>query len=148
MPHDIGGQPDPKSYHHASSHNHAQDHLQSQLKPDNAAQDLQVLTEQFIDGFVSARDKCAYLRVAGVPFERPGFAGSRALKLVDVKMTTEWQVGTASPGFGTRELSYLPFPGEMVSERTNMSLVYVSIEEQSVWDIRDFLLQRKKEIEA
>ena len=59
----------------------------------------------------------------GVPFERPGQGGEPALKLVDVQLTTEWQVGTASPSFGSRELSYLPFPGEMVRERINMSLV-------------------------
>ena len=50
--------------------------------------------------------------------------------------------GTASPSFGSRELSYLPFPGEMVSERTNMALVYVSMEEKTLWDIRQFLRER------
>ncbi|MEL7184305.1 MAG: hypothetical protein AAGK57_11750, partial [Pseudomonadota bacterium] len=36
------------------------------------------------------------------------------MKLVDVHLKTEWQVGTASPSFGSRELSYLPYPGDMV----------------------------------
>ena len=71
--------------------------------------------------------------------ERPGKGGDKALKLVDVELKTEWQVGTASPSFGSRELSYLPFPGEMIAERTNMSLVYVSMDEKSLLDIRDFL---------
>lgn len=106
------------------------------------------MATQFIDGFVQAADKASYLRLAGVPFERPGKGGAKALKLVDVELTTDWQVGTASPSFGSRELSYLPFPGEMVQERTNMSLVYVSMDEKSVVDLRDFLSQRKKDIEA
>ncbi len=126
-------------------HNHAHDHLHSHLPPEDAAAELQVLATQFIDGFVQAADKTAYLKLAGVPFERPGAGGATALKLVDVSLTTEWQVGTASPSFGSRELSYLPFPGEMVKDRTNMALVYVSSDEKSLLDIRDFLSHRKKE---
>ncbi|BDW84142.1 MULTISPECIES: hypothetical protein [Roseicyclus] len=131
---------------HGHGHNHAHaDHLHSHLTPEDAAADLQVLTAQFIDGFVNARDKAAYLRLAGVPLERPGKAGRGALKLVDVELRTEWQVGTASPSFGSRELSYLPFPGEMIRERTNMALVYVSMEEKDLLDIRDFLSGRMAE---
>ena len=126
-------------------HNHAHDHLHSHLPPEDAAAELQVLATQFIDGFVQAADKTAYLKLAGVPFERPGAGGATALKLVDVSLTTEWQVGTASPSFGSRELSYLPFPGEMVKDRTNMALVYVSSDEKSLLDIRDFLSHKKEE---
>lgn len=134
MPHDI--------VNGHVGHNHAADHLHSHLSPEDEATELQILTTQFIDGFVQAADKTSYLRLAGVPFERPGKGGETALKLVDVELTTEWQVGTASPSFGSRELSYLPYPGQMVSERTNMSLVYVSIDEKSSLDIRDFLARR------
>lgn len=124
------------------NHDHA-DHLHSHLhSPDHAA-DLQVLATQFVDGFVQAADKTAYLRLAGVPFERPGAGGATALKLVDVELKTEWQVGTAAPSFGSRELSYLPFPGPMVRERTNMALVYVSMDEKQSLDIRDFLHGRR-----
>ena len=137
MPHDI--------VNGHIGHNHGHDHLHSHLPPEDAAAELQVLATQFIDGFVQAADKTAYLRLAGVPFERPGAGGATALKLVDVSLTTEWQVGTASPSFGSRELSYLPFPGEMVRERTNMALVYVSTEEKSLLDIREFLAGRQRE---
>ena len=137
MPHDI--------VNGHIGHNHDHDHLHSHLPPEDEAAELQVLATQFIDGFATAADKTAYLRLAGVPFERPGKGGSTALKLVDVQLKTEWQVGTASPSFGSRELSYLPFPGEMVAERTNMSLVYVSMDEKSLLDIRDFLAHRKKD---
>ncbi len=135
MPHDI--------VNGHIGHNHAHDHLHSHMAPEDEAADLQVLATQFIDGFVQAADKAAYLRLAGVPFERPGKGGGKALKLVDVALTTEWQVGTASPSFGSRELSYLPFPGEMIRERTNMALVYVSMEEKSLLDVRDFLAGRR-----
>lgn len=134
---------------HPPGHDHARpgqghnrdagDYLHSHLTPEDEAAELQVLTAQFIDGFVQAADKTAYLRLAGVPFERPGRGGATALKLVDVSLSTEWQVGTASPSFGSRELSYLPFPGSMVRERTNMSLVYVSMDEKALLDIRSFL---------
>lgn len=136
MPHDI--------VNGHIGHNHAHDHLHSHMPPEDKAAELQVLATQFIDGFVTATDKTAYLRLAGVPFERPGKGGDAALKLVDVTLTTEWQVGTASPSFGSRELSYLPFPGEMVQERTNMALVYVSMEEKSLLDIRDFIAHRQE----
>ena len=150
MPHDHHHHPhDHDHAHHGHGHNHAHgDHLHSHMHHEDAAADLQVLATQFIDGFLQAADKTSYLKLAGVPFERPSKNGAKALKLIDVELTTDWQVGTASPSFGSRELSYLPFPGEMVQERTNMSLIYVSLDEKSTLDIRDFLYRRKQEIEA
>lgn len=135
MPHDH-------PHHHPHDHNHPADHLHSHMGDADRAADLQVLTTQFIDGFTQAADKTAYLKLAGVPFEKPGQDGPESLKLVDVQLTTEWQVGTASPSFGSRELSYLPFPGSMVTERTNMQFVYVSLSEKSVTDLRSFLSDR------
>ncbi|WP_299652409.1 hypothetical protein [uncultured Jannaschia sp.] len=151
MPHDHAPHPHgPHGHaHHPHDHNPpgAADHLHSHVQAEDAAADLQVLAAQFVDGFLQAKDKTSYLRLAGVPFERPGTAGAKALKLVDVELKTEWQVGTASPSFGSRELSYLPFPGEMVRARTNMALVYVSMDERSVLDLRDVLATRKAEVE-
>ena len=134
MPHDIlGGH---------IGHNHANDHLHSHLPPEDEAADLQGRATQFIDGFIEAKDKMSYLRLAGVPLERQPNDGGAPVKLVDVQLTTEWQVGTASPSFGTRELSYLPYPGEMVTERTNMSFVYVSLDTKELVDLRRFLYER------
>ncbi|OIQ32894.1 MAG: hypothetical protein BM562_03930 [Alphaproteobacteria bacterium MedPE-SWcel] len=134
--------------HHGHGHNHPHgDHLHSHMHHEDEAADLQVLATQFIEGFLQATDKTSYLKLAGLPFERPSKDGAKALKLIDVELKTDWQVGTASPSFGSRELSYLPFPGQMVQERTNMSLIYVSMDERSTLDIRDFLYQRKQEIE-
>lgn len=141
MPHDI------VNGHIGHNHSHG-DHLHSHMHAEDQVADLQVLATQFVEGFLQAADKTTYLKLAGVPFERPGKGGEKALKLVDVELTTDWQVGTASPSFGSRELSYLPFPGEMVQERTNMSLIYVSLDEKSILDIRDFLRQRKQEIDS
>ena len=139
MPHDHAH---PHTHRHGPGHNHpGADHLHSHMAPEDAAADIQVLAGQFIDGFVNARDKAAYLEIAGVPREiAPG--DGPPLKLVDVTLTTEWQVGTASPSFGSAELSYLPFPGQMVTERMNMGLVYVSLREKRVVDLRDFLAAR------
>ena len=147
MPHDHHHHHHGHHRDHPHDHPHGRnapdDHLHSHLHgPDHAAE-LQVLTEQFIDGFVQAKDKMSYLRLAGVPLERPGRDGGATLKLVDVRLTTEWQVGTASPSFGSRELSWLPFPGEMITERTNMGLVYVSLDGIDVLDIRLFLAERQ-----
>lgn len=148
MPHDYPHHHHDHHHPHDHNHPHDADHLHSHMHHHDEAADLQVLAAQFIDGFVKAADKTSYLKLAGVPFERPGQGGAKELKLVDVELTTDWQVGTASPSFGSRELSYLPFPGEMVRERTNMSLIYVSMDEKSVLDLRDFLHARKHEIEA
>lgn len=127
---------------HPHDHNHADaDHLHSHMHAPDEAAELQVLAAQFIDGFQQAKDKMSYLRLAGVPLERTDGDGP-SLKLVDVQLNMEWQVGTASPSFGSRELSYLPFPGEMISERTNMNFVYVSLERKSTVDLRDFLVSK------
>ncbi len=111
------------------------------MAPEDRAADLQALTAQFIDGFAKAADKQAYLKLAGIPLEIDD-AGGPSLKLVDVRLTTEWQVGTASPSFGSAELSYLPFPGEMIAERTNMEFVYVSLRRKRLVDLRQMLADR------
>jgi hypothetical protein len=106
------------------------------------AEALRVLAAEFIESFRTAADKAAFLRLAGVPLEIADADGGPALKLVDVRLTTEWQVGTASPSFGSAELSYLPFPGDMIAERTNLHFVYVSLRRRHEVDLRDFLRPR------
>ncbi|MEM6490150.1 MAG: hypothetical protein AAF677_18100 [Pseudomonadota bacterium] len=160
MPHDRPGAPDQGPDHdhdhgqghdqghsraqgRTRGHNRAADHLLSHLGGRHTGgeqeADLQALAAAFIDGFVQAEDKISFLRVAGVPFERACEHGGPALKLVDVRLATEWQVGTASPAFGTRELSYRPLTGAMVAERTNLTLVYVSLDRRLDLDLRTFL---------
>ncbi len=132
MPHDI------VNGHIGHNHSHG-DHLHSHMPDADKAEELQVLTAQFIDGFVAARDKMSYLRLSGVPLEITDPEGGPKMKLVDVQLTTEWQVGTASPSFGSQELSYLPYPGDMVTERTNLGFVYVSLKAKHITDLRTFL---------
>ncbi len=141
MPHDHTDEH--KHHPHPNDHNHADaDHLRSHMHRRDEAADVQVLTDQFIDGFVSAKDKAAFLKIAGVPHQIEDPAGGPSMKLVDVHLTTEWQVGTASPSFGSRELSYLPYPGEMVTERTNLAFIYVSLNARTVTDLRAFMSER------
>lgn len=133
MPHDI------VNGHVGHNHSHDGDHLHSHMPDADRADELLVLSTQFIEGFVAAKDKMSYLRIAGVPLEIAAPDGGPKMKLVDVQLTTEWQVGTASPSFGSQELSYLPYPGDMVTERTNMGFVYVSLKAKQTVDLRNFL---------
>ena len=52
-------------------------------------------------------------------------------------------LGTASPAFGSRELVYLPYPGEMVTERETMTFTYVSLSERADIDLTEVLAQRE-----
>lgn len=129
-----GDAPGPGHNHHAARH------LHSHIDEGDAAAEVAAVAAQFVEGFAQASDKAAFLRLAGVPLEVEG--DGPPLKLVDVRLTTAWQVGTASPSFGRRELTYLPYPGSMIAPRTDMALVYVSLEERREVDLRDFLRSR------
>ncbi len=131
-------------HHHGPGHNDPTGGaLHSHLHERNGAarHELQGLAETFIEGFRGAEDKVSYLRVAGVPFDLPGPDGLTQ-RLVDVSIVEGFQVATASPGFGTRELVYLPFPGEMVRERTTLTFVYVSLTGRTDLDLVDHLAAR------
>lgn len=130
--------------HAGHGHNHAgADHLHSHpLGTGGAArEDLQALAAQFIDGFRGAEDKTSYLRLSGIPFARDGEDGL-TLHLVDVAIWSGWQVATASPGFGSRELVHLPFPGSMVTPRETMSFTYVSLTARQDVDLVELLAGR------
>lgn len=128
-------------HEHGHGHNAGADHLHSHPHAPGEAEALAALAAQFVEGFRAAADKIAYLRLAGVPLEIADPEGGAPLKLVDVTLTTAWQVGTASPGFGTAELNYLPFPGDMVRDRENMAFVYVSLTRRIDRDLRVFLVE-------
>ena len=100
-----------------------------------------MLAASFIDGFRAADDKTSYLRLAGVPFQRPGRDGL-TLNLVDAAIVSNWQIGTASPAFASRELVYMPFPGSMVSSRETMAFTYVSLTAREDVDLLDLLVDR------
>ena len=112
-------------HNHAHSHT---DHLHSHMKGQSEAdkmKELQVLATSFIESFRDAKDKNSYLRLANIPFQKEGKDGL-TMNLVDAKITANWQIGTASPAFASRELVYMPFPGEMINERETMTFTYVS----------------------
>jgi hypothetical protein len=104
----------------------------------NRYRELQSLAAAFIDAFQKAEDKQSYLRLAGIPVSLPGPDGLEQY-LVDVSITAEFQVATASPGFASRELVHLPFPGSMVRERTRMTFAYVSLTGRRDVDLLDIL---------
>ena len=83
------------------------------------------LESAFIDGFRQARDKQGFLRLAQIPLEleRPGQAG---LKLMQVAIEEAFDVGRASPGFGSRELVYHPLPRHLVTAQSQLRFRYVS----------------------
>ena len=128
----------------APSHGHngpPAEHLHSHAHADGGKaheEELQVLCASFIDGFRMAADKNSYLRIAGIPFSRTGEDGLTQ-HLVDAAVTSNWQIGTASPGFASRELVYMPYPGEMVSMRERMVFTYVSLSSRADIDLRDIL---------
>lgn len=129
---------------HGAGHNHGTDHLHSHThgdSPRERADELQVLSSNFIDGFRAAEDKTSFLRLSNVPFQRPGPDGL-VLNLVDASIVSNWQIGTASPAFASRELVYMPFPGSMVSERETMTFIYVSLTHREDIDLVDLLRDR------
>ncbi len=126
--------------HHGHNHPIAND-LHSHLHGEGESEDIKALAEAFIDGFRQADDKTSYLRLAGIPDSIDGPDGL-ARRLVDVSITDGFQVATASPGFGSRELVYLPYPGAMVRPRTNLTLTYVSLTGRSDVDLLNFLSER------
>ncbi|GAB2188138.1 hypothetical protein [Roseibium sp. LAB1] len=126
-------------------HNHSgPDHLHSHVhgaSQTDRAEELQALAVSFIDGFRAAEDKTSYLRLAGVPFHRPG-ADGLVQHLVDAKIVSNWQVGTASPAFASRELVYMSFPGSMVNARETMTFTFVSLTQRADIDLVDILTTR------
>ena len=132
--------------HPGPGHNHAHgvEHLHSHAHGDGGrarAEELLVLATAFVDGFRAAADKNSYLRLAGVPFSIPGEDGL-AMHLVDAAIVSNWQIGTASAAFASRELVYLPYPGKMIAERQTMNFTYVSLTRRADIDPLAFLTDR------
>lgn len=105
--------------------------------------EVDLLAETFVTGYEKADDKIGFLRLSGIPFELPDPCGGPSLKLVEVHRLDCDQVGSASPGFGSRELVHHPFTGDMVGRRTEISFVFVSMEERRVVPIRALLAGRQ-----
>lgn len=133
------------NHHGGAGHNHPRhDHLYSHTHGDSAnerREELKVLATAFVNGFRLSVDKTSYLRLANIPFQREGSDGLK-MHLVDVQIISNWQIGTASPAFASRELSYMPYPGKMVTERETMQFTYVSLTERADTDLLEILSAR------
>lgn len=139
--HDVGhNHSHGPGHNHAPAHDHLHSHVHGQSDADHA-EELQVLSSSFVEGFRKADDKASYLRLADIPFQKIGKDGL-TMHLVDAKITTHWQIGTACPAFATRELAYLPFPGSMIEERETMTFTYVSMTERADIDLLSFMAER------
>jgi hypothetical protein len=102
-------------------------------------EDAAVVEAAFVAGFRAAPDKRSFLTLAGIPLEIER-SGQLGLKLIEVKFDERYRVGSAAPGFGTRELSYQPLPGTLVTQSTGLTFVYVSADgvvEKSFAELRD-----------
>lgn len=134
---------------HGAGHNHGHDHMHSHVhaNPDKERlHRLQALAAAFIDGFRKAEDKPAFIELSQVAAKRMGSDGL-TMHLVDAKVETKWQLGTASPAFASRELVHLPYPAAMIQERETMTFTYVSLTERVDVDIITLLdeAQSKRE---
>lgn len=148
MPHSSHRHDHPHDHaYHGVGHNHAHDeieHFRSHLKGRSnrdRIDELQTLATSFVESFRQADDKNSFLRLAGIPFERPGSDGL-AMHLVDASIVANWQIGTASPAFASRELVYMPFPGNMITHRETMSFTYVSLTSRQDIDLVTLLAER------
>ena len=97
---------------------------------------LRLKEQAFIEGFRAASDKLGFLLLAQIPTEI-GPEGEAALKLVQVKIEDAYEVGSAHPGFGSRELIYHVLPGEMIRQTTRLFFVYVSMTARHEFSLAD-----------
>lgn len=145
------GQDHEHSHDHDHDHSHGHEHngaptehLHSHPHGHSTreeSEELMVLTTSFVDSFRAAEDKTSYLRLAGIPFQRIGTDGLK-MHLVDTSIVANWQIGTASPAFASRELAYIPFPGSMITSRETMTFTYVSLTEREDVDLGNLLADR------
>ena len=120
---------------HSDLHTHPHPHAGEN------AEEMKAVEAAFISGFREAPDKQAFLRLSGIPLslERPG---NTSLKLIEVKLEDKYLVGSASPGFATRELSYQPLPAALVGHSTNLMFVYVAVDSvvekplSEIWNLK------------
>lgn len=116
--------------------------MEDTVDPDEHA----LIEDAFIAGFREAPDKRAFLTLAHIPLTLPGPRGCE-LKLLEVRLDDRYRVGSAAPGFGTRQLSYQPLPGTMVTRSTKLTFIFVSadvVEEMTLAELRHAQEERLK----
>ena len=113
--------------------------LHSHISETDKNKDILILSSEFIEGFIHSSDKMAYLKISGFPNELASETGGPPLKLINARVETCWQIGTASPSFGRAELTYLPYPKELVTFATNMVFTFVSLDEKQELDLLQWI---------
>ena len=101
--------------------------LHSHISERDKNNDILTLSSEFIEGFTHSSDKMAYLKISGFPNELASSTDGPPLKLINARVETCWQIGTASPSFGRTELTYLPYPKELVTFVTNMIFLMINL---------------------
>ena len=125
------------------TNNHEHDGLlHSHILEREKKNDILTLSSEFIEGFTHSSDKMAFLKISGFPNELASSTGGPPLKLINARIETCWQIGTASPSFGKKELSYLPYPKELVTFVTNMIFTFVSLNEKQEVDLLHWILDK------
>ena len=81
-----------------------------------------LLEQAFIAGFRTAADPASFLRLVRVPQELA--RGDDVLRLLEVKIVERTVVGAVTPGFGTRQLVYHPFPSALTTTTSAAVFVY------------------------
>ena len=114
--------------------------LHSHISERDKKNDILTLSSEFIEGFTHSSDKMSFLKISGFPNELASSTGGPPLKLINARIETCWQIGTASPSFGKKELSYLPYPKELVTFVTNMIFTFVSLNEKQEVDLLHWIL--------
>lgn len=138
--------PHPSGHNRQGEADHLHSHVHGHSNKERAAE-IQTLATSFIDGFRAAEDKNSYLRLSSIPFRYEGEDGL-ALHLVDASIVANWQIGTASPAFASRELVYMPFPGAMIAQRETMTFTYVSLTKRLDVDLLTLLAERVSHLDT
>jgi hypothetical protein len=106
-------------------------------------EEIKLLEQAFADGYRKAEDKLGFMRLSGIPMELAP-DGRPAGKLVRVKVSDNFIVGSAGPGFGSRDPVYQPFPGEMVTSETALEFLFVHADGSETYTLAQLLAIRDR----
>jgi hypothetical protein len=81
-----------------------------------------LLEQAFITGFRTATDPASFVRLAAVPQKLQ--RDDDVLHLLEVKIVERTVVGAVTPGFGTRQLVYQPYPSALTTAMSATLFVY------------------------
>jgi hypothetical protein len=91
--------------------------------PRPAAQDLDLVEEEFYRLVLISIDPTSLLRLARVPFVAD-LGDGRLMRLLSISVADEIEVGAVSPGFGGADIVYHPVPASRVTHARNLRFVY------------------------